>query len=276
MDRILIIGGTGLLGNCVSQILEKKYQVDRISSQTGFDICNHACFDSLNGPYLAIINCAAVISNNDDAVDRMLAVNALGALNAARFAQSISSRLIHVSTIFAISNPDNEYYNYYGISKAAGDQLISRYCSRYQVPLTICRFSSLYDTEKLAIKYQAMFYRLIDQVASPEGVSIYGSLNPTRNFLHYEDAAVIISRVLSNNVTGVWNCVHPQNIDIEMLVHLIGKVMGKNPKIQYIHEKPNLLKIHIPEDRLIFKNLTDLVPRPLETGLKEIIEHAKV
>jgi nucleoside-diphosphate-sugar epimerase len=276
MDRLLIIGGTGLLGNCIFNLLKNIYQIDCVSSKTGFDLCDPASFNNLKGPYSAIINCAAVISNSDEDTDRLFAVNALGALHVARYAQSISSRLIHVSTLSAINSPDNEYFNYYGVSKAAGDQLVSLYCACNQVPLTICRFSSLYDTKGLAVKNQPMLYRLIDQVENLEVVRIYGTLNPIRNYLHLEDAAGLISRVLSNHVTGMWNCVHPNNIDIESLIHLIGKVMNREPRIQYIHEKPNLLKIHIPEDQSIFKHLTDFIPRSLETGLKEIIEHAKV
>ena len=276
MEKLLIIGGTGLLGKSVANFLKNKYQIDCVSSKTGFDICKPTSFDTLKDPYSAIINCAAFISNSHEDVDRLFAVNALGALHVARYAKSISSRLIHVSTLSAINNPDNEYFNFYGISKAAGDQLVSFYCACNQVPLTICRFSSLYDTEGLAIKNQPMLYRLIDQVENFEEVSIYGTLNPIRNYLHLEDAAGLISRVLNDKLAGLWNCVHPHNIDIESLAHLIGKAMDKKPNIRYIHEKPNLLKIHIPKDHSIFKHLTDLIPRSLETGLKEIIAHAKV
>ena len=275
MDRLLVIGGTGLLGNCVFNLLQHKHQVDRVSSTTGFDLCDPASFDALKGPYAAVINCAALVSNNDEDADRIFAVNALGALHVAQFAHSISSRLIHASTVSAIDNPENDFFNYYGISKAAGDHFASLYCARNQVPLTICRFSGLYDTEGLAIKHQPMLYRLIDQVKRLEDVSIYGTQNPVRNYLHVEDAAALIGRVLTDNVTGLWNCVHPQDIDIESLVYLIGTVLDKEPRVRYLHDKPNLLKIHVPKDRSIFTHIADLIPRPLETGLKQIIEHAK-
>lgn len=139
---------------------------------------------------------------------------------------------------------------------------------------SILRFSQLYDTERDAEKYQPMFYRIIRQVKDDGCVTLYGSNNPSRNYLHIDDAAKAVLIVLDQKRSGIWNCVHPCSDDVLGLVKTALEVMNAPVKIVRMENEDDLQDIQIPDQNLFHQSYPEWEPRALAIGIEDIVSHA--
>ena len=141
--KILVCGAHGQLGHDVSTLLAKNHEVIPCSSQD-LDIGNTRMVEKLTNTHQpqVIINCAAYTAVDNCETEKELAwrVNALGPENLAVSAETIRSRLIHISTdyVFDGKKATNESYlesdrvqplSEYGKSKLAGEDAIMQFSS---------------------------------------------------------------------------------------------------------------------------------------------------
>ena len=275
MKSVLLVGATGLLGNSLKALLSRSCKVEAVSRQTGFDIRSPSAFRSLKTEYDAIVNCAARIDCTSNNLLDSFQTNVQGAINCAYFAEECNAHLIHISTLSAYEEPENQIRGYYGISKCTADQVLLTYSMEASLAVSICRFPALYDTTGRARDTQPMLYRMIDQVLSSGEVLLYGSIDPMRNYLHVDDAAILVSELLEHKKTGILNCAHPESLNIQAISEAIGRVINISPHIKWLKEKPDLKTIFIPVECNVFEGENMHQPRPLECGIKEIIEFGK-
>ena len=216
------------------------------------------------------------MSSDPDNIDAIVRTNIEGAYNAARFAHENNTFFIHVSSIFAIQSRNNQYYNEYGISKSAGDDMVKSFCTRTCTPHAVLRFSQLYDYRGKAASSQAMLYRLIHQLLNDGIATIFGKKNPLRNYLNVNDAATMVKYCLENRITGLWNCTHPDSITIYDLIEKISCCLNIKCVINVLPEKPDLLSIFIPEKNLLHDVMPDFRPVSVAEGIRKIIKNGSV
>lgn len=276
MNKILLIGSNGLLGKSVkSMLIDDGHSVTGVTRSGGFDLSNTESFQSLGADYQYVINLAAIIDISEDNVDEAVQVNGIGALRAAIFAKSAGAMFIHASTISALPCCNNDYCNsYYAATKRLGDALIKKYCEDNRMGYSILRFPQIYDTEREAKKYQPMLYRIIQQVKHDGSVTLYGNNNPSRNYLHADDAAKAISISLNTKLPGIWNCLHPYSDDVLGLVKVVSEVMDIPVKIVRLKNESDLQELQIPDKDLFHQSCPEWKPRSLATGIKDIVSHA--
>ena len=276
MNKVLIIGSTGILGsNLTSRLIDDGYSITGVTRSEGFDIGNSKNFESLAYDFDCVINLAAMIQISEDNIEEAVRTNSLGPLNAAKFAKRSNALFFNISTISALPCCNNDYCkSYYAISKRLGDDLVINYCRDNNLDYSILRFSQLYDTVHKAEKYQPMLYRIIKQAKHQKQVTLYGNNNPLRNYLHIEDATKAISIALSKKKTGIWNCIHPSSDSVLDIVKTIEKTMSITVEILRLKDKSNLNDIKLPDQNLFHQSNPEWQPRPLATGLKEIIDRA--
>lgn len=138
MNKILVIGAGGQLGQCL-KIVAKRRGIDNIifAAEQEANILNLDALELLlqrERPAF-VINCAAytAVDKAEDEVDLAKAVNETGAGNLAKACKISHSTLIHISTDFVfegnevkllkeddIANP----INVYGVTKLAGEKLV--------------------------------------------------------------------------------------------------------------------------------------------------------
>ena len=276
MNKVLLIGSNGLLGKSVKSILiDDGYSVTGVTRSEGFDLSNNESFHSLRTDYQCVINLAAIINISEDNVDEAVRVNGIGALRAAIFAKSTAAKFIHASTISALPCCNNDYCNsYYAATKRLGDDLIKKYCEDNRMEYSILRFPQLYDTERKAEKYQPMLYRIIQQVKHDGSVTLYGNNNPSRNYLHVDDAAKAISISLNTKQPGIWNCIHPSSDDVLGLVKVVSEALDTPVKIVRLENEGDLQELQIPDKELFHQSCPEWKPRSLAAGIKDIVSHA--
>lgn len=276
MSKVLLIGSNGLLGRSVKpRLFDDGYSVTSVTRSEGFDVGDRESFKSLGSNYECVINLAAIIQITEDNIEQAIRVNSLGAINAAKFAKSVDAMFINVSTISALPCCDNDYCkSYYAASKRLGDNLIIKYCQDNRMEYSILRFSQLYDTGCDAEKYQPMLYRIIRQIKHDKCVTLYGSNNPLRNYLHVDDAAMAISIGLNKRQSGIWNCVHPTSDDVLGLIKIASEAMNISIKVVRLENESDLQNLQIPDQNLFHQSCPEWKPRPLAVGIKDIVDHA--
>lgn len=139
MDKILVIGAAGQLGQCLKAVSSLR-GIENIvfASQEQADILNVDGLDSLfldeKPKYL--INCAAytAVDQAEDEQDLCKAINETGALNLAKACVKVGAKLIHVSTDFVfegnavklLKEEDvTKPINVYGQTKLDGEKAIA-------------------------------------------------------------------------------------------------------------------------------------------------------
>jgi dTDP-4-dehydrorhamnose reductase len=147
--KIVLIGANGQLGTDLLRVLSQAGNEVIPLLHSSFDVCNAEQVESLLGackPDL-VINTAAFhkVEECEKNSGRAFEVNALGALNLARTCQSHGSVLVHFSTDYVFSGDKRTPYeefdrpaplNVYGVSKVAGEHLITQSAERFFVVRT--------------------------------------------------------------------------------------------------------------------------------------------
>jgi len=154
--NILVIGGSGQLGQCLNDVVSVKEQVFNylFLSKTDLNFVNDEEVAKLFEQYepLYCINCAAytAVDQAEDDLDRAFEINEFAVKRLAGICLAHHTTLIHVSTDFVFdgnsSIPLKEEMstspvNIYGLSKLKGEQEIQRIMDQYYIIRTSWLYS---------------------------------------------------------------------------------------------------------------------------------------
>lgn len=155
MNKTLVFGGSGQLGQCLQYVAQARsftsivflaeQQANILDQET-----LRATFEQHRPAY--IINCAAytAVDKAEDEVDLARRVNRDGAENLARLCAEFGTTMLHLSTDFVFAGTGNEPLtevdetapiSVYGLTKLEGEQVIAQHTERY----FILRTSWLYS-----------------------------------------------------------------------------------------------------------------------------------
>jgi len=154
MSRILLLGGSGILGSEVLNQLQVR-NIDYVSPKSSdLDIRDRGSLESFIGDFKPnwIINCAAWtnVDGAEDSFDSALELNSVAVKNIAEVAKKYECPVIHISTDYVFDGDSSDPYseialvnpvNRYGQSKLQGETTL---LSAYPEGAYIIRTSWLY------------------------------------------------------------------------------------------------------------------------------------
>jgi nucleoside-diphosphate-sugar epimerase len=215
----------------------------------------------------AIAICSASFEGGTiEGMRRNLVVNVEGTLRLLKLASdSRVPHLLYVSTVSAIAGADS-----YGLTKQLAEKALLQLCPQLDMKLTIVRPSQVYDTSGAAAHHQPFFYNVLRQVAAGRSVTIYGSKDVERNYLHVDDLARALVACLRLGTTGTLNAVHPTSTKVSELVEIACRAFESPSRIAFDPAKPDLAALHFPQSDNIFEVIPTLSCRSLDHGLREI------
>ena len=139
--------------------------------------------------------------------------------------------------------PTNEAY---AIAKIAGLKLAAAYRSQYGFPTVSLMPTNLYgpgDNFDLATSHvlPAMIRRFHDaKTMHARSVSLWGTGQPRREFLHVDDLASAACFVMENYEGGdLLNVGMGEDLSIAELAELVARVVGYNGEIRFDSSKPD-------------------------------------
>lgn len=270
-ETILITGNKGFIGSYIEKTLSKQYNTVGLSRANGSDITDYTSLKHRESNIDIIIHAAALAS---DDYETSFQTNVIGTLNLCKYAKENGiKRFMLISSIFALEENDNEYFNSYGKTKKTSEEIATAYCKENDIDLTILRLAQVYDDARLAQKGQAMLYYFIDTIQAEDKITLFGRSNPLRNYIHIDYLCGIIEEILIEKKIGTWNIIEERNHTITEIAYMLFDVLQKQPNISRLMEKPNIPSVHIPtENRYNSETLSSI---SLIDGMKRILNYDK-
>jgi dTDP-4-dehydrorhamnose reductase len=262
--RIVVTGGTGLLGTALAHKLSQSHELYLLSdasvvkygncSSLKADICNpaalKAAFDSAKPD--AIIHTAA-LTNVDYCEDHHAeadALNATAPANAAAYCKAKDIRLVHVSTDFVFDGkkPGGMYVetdetnpaNYYSVSKFNGENAVVAAGGNFAAVRT-----TMYGLNVRGKKnYAMMFYESFSA-----GTPFKAFSNQFNTPMLANDLAAVISELVVSDATGIFHCGAPDRVNRVQFATQMAETFGFDKAlIEPVELKDGMLAANRPRD----------------------------
>jgi GDP-D-mannose 3', 5'-epimerase len=164
--------------------------------------------------------------------------------------------------------PDTEY----GWEKLFSERLYRSYAKDYGMNIRIARFHNVFGPEGTWTggreKAPAALCRKIAEAEYNGTISVWGKGDQTRSFLYIDECVEGVRRLMNSDVEEVINIGSDEMISINDLVHLIGKISGKNITIMNVRG-PEGVRGRNSDNTLIKAKLGWAPSASLEEGLRK-------
>jgi dTDP-4-dehydrorhamnose reductase len=235
--KVLIFGGTGLLGYDIKQVCKNEHTVIALSSQD-CDIRNpQAPYNKIEmeKPDI-VINCAAItdVDKCEQMPDEAYRVNALGVKNIAIACRDFNVKLIHISTDYVFDGAKKEPYtefdtpnpvNTYGKTKLAGEEFVKMLLSNFIIIRTAWIFGEnrkhFVDYVVNGIKNGNEIIAVRDMVSSPT---------------YSYDLAETINKLLPLNQSGIFHIANKGYCSRVEMVEEIIRIMKKQANVKVVNQ----------------------------------------
>ena len=283
LTKILIIGGSGMLGNTLLRFFSRKKNFDvstTIRSSKLLGISNKSCnYQLFNNIHLedkkdiskvfdqvrpdVVINCAGVIKHSNESIDhlKVLLLNTILPHYLAKLSENFNARLIHFSTDCVFLGSKGNYnesdfpdaLDFYGRSKLLGE---------INYPNTITIRTSLVGHELNSTKNLIEWFLMQNHEIKGYNEAIFSGLST------FEVAKVIDTYILPNKkLEGLYH-LSSQPISKYGLLLLVKKIYKKSIGIIKDHS----LKINRSLDSSRFCKATNYVSKPWDLMIQEMKE----
>jgi UDP-glucose 4-epimerase len=239
---VLLVGGTSSLAMDLIRAFKASGQVftaGRNNCDIYMDLNNPAEMKALPKGIDVVIHTAASFGGekSHEIVDAEM-VNVMGTLRLCQL--SIAAKVNHfifISSMSAQLTQESPYYSAYALSKKHAEEISYFFCTNQNLSLTILRPSQLYGTNVAFKKHQPLIYNIIEQAERGEDITLYGSNNALRNYLHIDDFVSVVLRVIERRIFGLYNCQYSRDVTLsEVAESAIGAFGGKS-KVKFLKEK---------------------------------------
>jgi nucleoside-diphosphate-sugar epimerase len=273
--KVLIVGGTSSLAQALKPVLTEFAEVitaGRAECDLHLDLGNPLQRIVLPKDIDVVINAAASFGGKNFA--EMLQaerVNVLGVLNICQAcAIAKVGHLVSISSTSAYLGVASDYYGIYALSKKQADELVQLFCSSFNLSYTILRPSQLYGNEDTFRKHQPFLYTIIDKAEKSEDISIYGSKDALRNYIHIEDFTKIISLVITNKVEGLYACTNKIDVSLLNVANVAIEAFCSTGRVNFLSGMKDIQDNVFPYDDTLYNKINYFPQITIEEGVKRI------
>jgi len=258
-SKILITGGTGMVGKHLKQFLPEAVYV----GSKDYDLRNILEVENLFKTYnpICVVHLAAKVGGIQDNINKpaeyfddniFINTNVLKIskkYNVDKFV-GILSTCIYPDKASEYPMSENDLFkgppaptNFsYGYAKRCLAVQINAYNKQYGTKwnyLIPCNLYSEFDNFEHGAKMHFITALLKKIKTSKNSLELLGDGTPLRQFMYAGDLAKIIKKVIDNNITDSFNVAPPENLSIDQMAKISLKTLGLNLKINYSNPKLN-------------------------------------
>lgn len=252
--RVIIIGHTSMLGSRLSKLLQKQgYKVITcgrdISSDIQFDLRSGFTQGIPSGIKAdAVYHCAAAFGDDSPEGCRLNdLVNAHSCYWIIEMCMAVDCRhLVYAGTSSSYVDPETGYISSYGFSKARAEDILQWGLSRIGIGFASLRFPQLYDENGECCRHQPWFGRIIAYASSGKLLRLPRS-NSTRNFIHIDDAALMMQAAFENKVMGCLGLSHHESLTYKDIAAKAYEIFASKGDFIEIPEKTPFRKVFFPD-----------------------------
>lgn len=153
--------------------------------------------------------------------------------------ESKGTHLVHASTSsvygkYAMGDESTETrpFSPYGVTKLAGEHLITAYRDNFGIEATILRYFSVYGPHQRPDMAYSKFCRLM---LAGEAIQVTGDGNQSRTNTYIEDIVNATVLAAEQQVDGlIANICGTESITLNEAINLLATSLGVSPRIQYV------------------------------------------
>lgn len=273
--RILIVGGTSSLAHALKPVLAEFAEVIT-AGRSGCDM-----YMDLSDPvekielpkYIdVVINTAAHFGGDDyGQIYQAENVNVLGALKLCQVCLTARvQHLVHISSTSAYLGTTSDYYGIYALSKKQSDEVVQLFYSSFKLPCAILRPSQLYGNEDSFRKHQPFLYTAIEKAEKNEDITIYGTHDALRNYIHVDDFAKLISLVVVKRVEGLHSCTNAIDVSLSQVANAVISAFCCDSRVVYLKDMGDIQDNVFPYDDSLYSQINYFPRISIEEGVKSI------
>jgi nucleoside-diphosphate-sugar epimerase len=248
-EKVLVTGGAGFIGGHLSQrLIDRGYDV-RVLDNLSFgkrewvppaaefvegDIRDIDTCHKVSQGVVGVFHCAAMSRSGPsmDAIDTCTQQNVVGTQNVLIAARDAKLRKLVYSgsSTFYGSQPaphhegtSPDFLNFYGLSKAVGEQYCLLFNRIYDFPTVVLRYFNVYGPRQPQVGAYALVLGIfLRNWMDGETLEIHGGGDQRRDFIHVHDIADANIAAFESDVRGeTFNVGSGTNISIKELADLI-------------------------------------------------------
>lgn len=285
--HILSVGGTGLVGSRVFELLSGVYTFEDASRSSGLDITDEASvIRKLRESRSSVVILYAAKSDVEGCEkDKPLGengeawnINVLGAENVARGCRETGKKLVYISTdfVFGKNEPDKKGFNeedtprpvnWYGQTKYEAEKRIKKIAPAY----VIVRIAYPYRANFIAKKdFVRVFLTLLQQ-----GKKISLITDHLNNPTFIDDIAYGLDALIKNHATGIYHVTggevlspYDAGIKIAEIFDLDKTLIGKTTRAEFFKDRaPRPFSLAMNNDKI---HLLGVSMKTFTQGLSEV------
>jgi dTDP-4-dehydrorhamnose reductase len=235
--KVLIFGGTGLLGSDIVEVCREEHEIISAGSADADITDFQAVYDYVKAhrPEV-VINCAAMtnVDKCENEPDLAFKINAIGAKNIAIACRDMDARLIHISTDYVFDGKKEEAYtefdpvnpiSVYGESKLAGERFVQMATTKFM----IMRTSWVFGTKR-----RHFIDYVIESINNSDEVIAVKDMVSSPTFSY--DLAKTIKRMIPMNQVGIFHASNKGYCSRVQMVEEIMKIMKKQTHMQVLNQ----------------------------------------
>ncbi len=237
MKRILVFGGSGLVGSNFINLYSKNFEISAPDASS-VDILNKDQVAKVTQEFNpdVVVNFAAYTqvekaeSQKDDKNGICYLLNAIGAKNVAEVVKEFDKKLIHISTdyVFDGTKEEGSYtendkpnpINWYGQTKYFGEQFVLESGCKFTIVRISMPFSPFYELKKDVARFFLDQLRNGNQIRAIEDQRITPTL--------VSDIAVALKTIIESDVTGLYHVSSTDNVTPLEFAKTIAEVFKLN------------------------------------------------
>ena len=201
-------------------------------------------------------------------------VNVLGSLKLCQAAVQTSAKMfVLASSAFSCLSSNSEYYSIYALSKRHSEEVAQFCCSTHSLPLAILRPSQIYGNEDNFRRHHPFFYTMVDKAQKGANITIYGSNDPLRNYIHIDDLKNIIARVVRNKVEGIYSCTYTTDVTCSQIAKAAFSAFNSKSKVHFLKTKGDISDNVFEKDDSLYKEIGFYPQISIEDGIKQIAHY---
>ncbi len=262
---VLIVGSTSVIGRAIAARLEARCVVKtagRREADFHFDLSRWQELPAVSESFDVVVHVAADFGGEGDPdMVRAEVVNAAGTLSACALARQVGARhFVLMSSIFATYRAGDPYYGIYALSKRHGEDVARLHCAAGGMDLTILRPSQVYDDRGDCRRHQGLFYMMADRAQAGEEITLYGAHDARRNYIHLDDLAETVARVVDQRCIGEYACAHPRSVRLGEMAQAAFAAFDQDRQARFLPDKPALSDLPEIDDFALYDRI-DFWPR---------------
>lgn len=263
--KILLTGGTSSLAEVLRRTLSSFAEV-LTAGRSGCDVTLDMLWPAgqfqLPQKVDTVIHLAAHFGGQDfESILESQEVNVLGSLKVAHACYKKGVfQLVYISSIFAGMDKNSPFFNCYSLSKRHAEEILALYCQSIGLSLVILRPSRLYGEGEIFRRHQPFLYAILDSAQYGKDIVLYGQNDALRNFIHVDDVAEIIARVVQQRIEGLYECASRTNVRFSEIAAAAVAAFDSSSSIRFDTSKPNIPDNAFATDDVLYR-LIDYFPK---------------